>query len=262
MSRNTGNPGSVLVLALWTLFFLAALALAVGSHVAASLSLASGMKISTLSYNLARAGAAQAAMELTLNPTNWQGTADEDLYSDERLFRDNETLDGGTFSVQYAYVPTNSSVAVTNFGVVCEGRRLNLNRAKTQRRALLALMMEEGELDEESAQGVVYSVIDWVDANDDVTLTYGAETAYYEELNPSYPCANEALGSVEELLLVKGFEGRDGRELLRRIEPFVTVFGKDCFRGVATGRVDGSDTVGRIAFIYSKKAGRFVSWRE
>ncbi|MDP6491790.1 MAG: hypothetical protein QGG69_08500, partial [Kiritimatiellia bacterium] len=55
------RSGSVLILALWVLFFLAALALAVGAHVSAALTLAGFMRQDVRGYHLARAGVTHAA---------------------------------------------------------------------------------------------------------------------------------------------------------------------------------------------------------
>ena len=84
----------MLILALWTLFFLGALALAVGSRVSGSLRLAHAMKVNMTAYALARAGAERAVMEIMINSTNWDGVRDEDLTTDPDLFEDNASLDG------------------------------------------------------------------------------------------------------------------------------------------------------------------------
>ncbi len=47
------------------------------------------------------------------------------------------------------------------------------------------------------------AILDWIDSDDDPRPN-GAETEYYQSLEIPYPCKNAPLGSVEELLLVRG----------------------------------------------------------
>lgn len=93
-------------------------------------------------------------------------------------------------------------------------------------------------LDDSRAVEIVDSLIDWMDY-DDSTTGSGAENPYYSSLVPSYPCANAAPASVEDLALVKGI----GRVLLREgegevppLSNYLTVHGKkkagDKFRRV------------------------------
>ncbi len=63
------------------------------------------------------------------------------------------------------------------------------------------------------------SLADWIDA-DDTPHTNGAESAYYESLNPPYLPRNGRLETVEELGLIKGFSGLP----LQKLRPFVTVY--------------------------------------
>src|SRR5690606_18169218 len=51
------------------------------------------------------------------------------------------------------------------------------------------------------------AVIDWRD-KDDEAGPEGAESEYYATLNPPYKAKNRPLDTVEELLMVKGFNGR------------------------------------------------------
>ena len=88
--------------------------------------------------------------------------------------------------------------------------------------------------------GIVPAIIDWTDANDDVThLPFvqaeneGAENAYYEQLPPPRRCKNAPLDSIRELLLVRGvtpeiFDGTPGDDAQPRIEGmgrFLTIYG-------------------------------------
>lgn len=62
------------------------------------------------------------------------------------------------------------------------------------------------------------AVIDWQDVDDETTGAMGAESNYYQGLDPAYLTPNTKFHSVEELKLVRGFEGKN-YDLIR---PYVT----------------------------------------
>lgn len=53
------------------------------------------------------------------------------------------------------------------------------------------------------------AVIDWQDSDDEPTGAMGAESNYYQGLEPAYLTANTKFHSIEELKLVRGFEGKN-----------------------------------------------------
>ncbi|QER39502.1 general secretion pathway protein GspK [Acinetobacter suaedae] len=53
------------------------------------------------------------------------------------------------------------------------------------------------------------AVIDWQDSDDEPTGAMGAESNYYQGLDPAYLTPNTKFHSVEELKLVRGFEGKN-----------------------------------------------------
>lgn len=57
--------------------------------------------------------------------------------------------------------------------------------------------------DEEHARTIIDSLVDWID-DDDKESEYGAENSYYESLDPPYSSANAPIGSIGELLQVRG----------------------------------------------------------
>ena len=63
------------------------------------------------------------------------------------------------------------------------------------------------------------ALLDWLDANIDVTSPDGAEDQFYLALDVPYRAANQPLISVSELRLVKGFT----LEVMEALEPHITV---------------------------------------
>ena len=205
----------MLILAIWSLFFLGALAVAVGAYVSANLSLAGGLHRETSSSYLARAGVEWAIGRLQADTNGWD--APVEWWGDASRFEEIE-LESGFFCVRNL-TELPGGVVVTNYGLADEERRLNLNKASEV--ALSALFVTATDIDATRAESIAACIADWRDADDNV-LTGGAESGYYETLSPSYPCHNDEFDSVRELLLVKGVD----EELFRKVSPYVTVHGR------------------------------------
>lgn len=81
------------------------------------------------------------------------------------------------------------------------------NRAQTEL-FIRFLQSPEFELDADTARDIAAAVVDWIDKDDETTALesggMGAETKDYLSLDPPYPCHNEPIEFIEELLLVKG----------------------------------------------------------
>ncbi|MGE4609698.1 MAG: type II secretion system minor pseudopilin GspK [Myxococcota bacterium] len=71
------------------------------------------------------------------------------------------------------------------------------------------------------------ALIDWVDS-DTERLAGGYEDDYYQQQDPPYRAQNGPIRSVDDLLLVEGFD----RQLVAAIRPYVTVFPLAAARGV------------------------------
>jgi general secretion pathway protein K len=99
--------------------------------------------------------------------------------------------------------PTREDLALGpgrySYRITDEGGRINVNESVPSFRALLEAL----EVSREVRDGIVASVQDWIDKNDDYRLN-GAESEYYLGLPIPYRAKNAKLDSVEELLLIKG----------------------------------------------------------
>jgi len=211
---TTPLRASALILALWTLFFLATLALAVGAYVGANVELARRFSADTAAYALARAAIEKGIM-LAAADTNAWDAAGEPWHS-EAEFRD-VSLGAGTYSV-LTVSPLPDGGTATNYGLFDQERLVNINTADA---GLLAALFEVGAGAERSrAEDLAAAVIDWRDA-DDGMLTGGAEDEYYRRLSPPYHCHDGPFGSMHEVRLVKGVD----EELFRGIRGLATVHG-------------------------------------
>jgi len=145
-------------------------------------------------WSAAMSGIARAITVVSANrydPSAWQDNAD--------LFGDQLVTDDGTTTWRFTvFAPARDSEAeLPRFGVTDENGKINLNVARSE--MLLALP----GMDEQRTE----SLLDWRDP-DDEPRPNGAEQAFYETRQPTpYRCRNGPLLTVEELLLVKGFDG-------------------------------------------------------
>lgn len=82
---------------------------------------------------------------------------------------------------------------------------------------------------ESNPTAIIGSVKDWLDSGDDDAITglNGAESGYYQDLDPGYPCKNGLFSDLSELLLVKGIipEFYYGTEEAPGISEYMTVYG-------------------------------------
>jgi len=195
---NNHRRGSILILSLWALFFLAALALAIGSYVSANIMQAERLADRLVSSALAKAGAERSAMVALSNTNEWDGLSPEAWNNMPGEFGDIE-LEGGRFSVVYVTEKQEGHFE-TNFGIIGEEGRVDLNEADTN--VLTALIRK---IDGDNSQ-IATAILDW--RPDDQMLTGGAGSNYYFQ-------------SVEELLLVEGID----TELFDKLSRYVTVYG-------------------------------------
>ncbi len=90
------------------------------------------------------------------------------------------------------------------FGITDESSKVNINVASAEQLLKLMSVIVPEDVD---PQPLVDALIDWRDA-DDEPREFGAESEYYAGLPVPYRCKNAPFETVEELLMVKGFDGR------------------------------------------------------
>ncbi|MBT3296774.1 MAG: hypothetical protein HN919_16505 [Verrucomicrobia bacterium] len=212
-SPQSPEHGSVLILALWTLFFLATLALAVGAHVSAGLKLAGAMRQDARGYHLARAGVTHAALAVACNTNQWDGWGDGAWNSDPERFSGQVVGDEGRFSIVHRVQGEDG--VVMKVGLIGAESRLNLNRA--DRRILEALLVRVGGVSAGRAAALYDALHVYREAKQQRLLTIRTARGYPE----SDSGGEAALDTVHELLLVEGMDD----SVFALIEPYVTVFG-------------------------------------
>ena len=123
---------------------------------------------------------------------------------------DQEAVEGRPawrFSVVAYEMPTQDNDGDTKirYGVTDEASKININTAS---RAQLLALFDQLKLEDVTSEQLADALIDWRDQDDIPISSNGAESSYYNTLDPPYKCKNRPLETVEELLMVKGFNGR------------------------------------------------------
>jgi len=193
--------GSILIIVLWSLFFLAALALAIDSYVRPRLNLGGRLLREARIHYYAVAGVKQAMLELERDDTELYDSFNDSYYIDKQELE--KKLDGGEFKVR----------------LTDESGKINLNKATKD--ILVNILEIFAETSSGEAEELSDSILDWRDEDDDVRDN-GAEDGYYSMHHPGYECKNADFELIEELLLVKNMT----TEIFDKIKPRVTVYGE------------------------------------
>lgn len=109
------------------------------------------------------------------------------------------------------------------------GKDINETQQALWDRLLRPIVSEYDELDLNATTDIINSIKDWLDHDDDdaVTGLNGAETDYYESLDPGYKARNGYIADTTEMLFIKGIthEIFYGKDDVPGIGPSLTAYG-------------------------------------
>ncbi len=260
-AKESGQSGSVLILVLWVVFTLAALTVAIGSHVASVMAISDRLWRTTQSRALAEAGA-NRAFALAMSQTNAFDAAVEGGWNrDEVSFSDYE-LGDGTFSVEYTTLD-DSGVITTNIGIIGEDGKLNLNaivRDGTLRKTLVNMIADLGGEGLDGARDIAGKIVAYIGGDDG--LTDDAKNGYSGQSSTN-ALLNE-LQSLAELQEIPGV----GEALYKALKPYVTVYGSGFInlngapKAVLVALAKACDKHKREESVYEALASKIVSFRE
>ena len=182
------QDGSVLIIVLWIALGLVAMTLYFGNSMSSELR-ASENRVAMLAADQAAEGAARyVAQILTEQATNGIVPYKDDYVSEAVAIGDSHFWLIGRNDGQ----GTPNQVA---FGLVDESSKLNINNTN--------VTLEMLELLPRMTPGLAAAIIDWRDADENVT-SGGAEAETYALLRPAYYCKNAPFDSVDEVRLLNG----------------------------------------------------------
>ncbi len=152
-----------------------------------------------------------------------------DIYTNKtllNLFSGESTFDVGDGKCSVAIAEENGKLNIN----LLKDKTGRLNRSRIEQLLrLIDLTNQERSGHSHIGYGIVPSIIDWTDDDDEVTYlpfikheNLGAESAYYGRLEPPYRCKNAPLDTTGELLLVKGVTP----QVYDCIRDYITVYGE------------------------------------
>jgi general secretion pathway protein K len=144
-------------------------------------------------------------------------------------------FDRGTLNVkitdELGKIQINALVRFPEGNQFNEKQRRIWERLSDNLLSVMELMADQStDLEETDPQTIINSVKDWLDKDDDlITGLSGAESDYYETLDPPYACKNAPFDHISEVRLVKGitpelFRGLAG---VAGLEDYITVYGAE-----------------------------------
>ena len=219
MRLSRDRRGSVLIAVLWSLFFLAALALAINVLITPQLGLAAKLRDRVMLRYLAKAGVARAIIEIRADETDAYDTFNDPWAYNEEAFKEIGLTDVGYFSLEHALVIGSDKKSERHYGLIDEERKININRAPAG--VLVQFFEVVAEVSSQDALGMADAVVDWRD-EDDEPLESGAESPYYEALENGYACKDAPFEVLEELMLVKGITPK----VFDKVKDRATVYGQ------------------------------------
>ncbi len=202
-NRSARRGGSALIIVLWAVAFMALLVAALGFDAQIEARITRYYRNRTKAHYLALSGLDIAKMLMVKRGDI--GDQQEAEVEDDRWFDTAKRLRDG---LSITGMETKLGEGAVRLDIVPEPARRNINRLGNndrQKEENLERILEVGGVPQELWAGLIESFLDWCD-RDDTPRTDGGETEdYYASLEPAYRAKNGELDTVEELLLVKGF---------------------------------------------------------
>ncbi len=226
--RLKDRSGVMLIVVLWIVAILSVLIMGISRQASVELALTKHQREKFRTKHAALAGLMYAMAQLQKDSLNSEtrtfdtlyqcGIVLEDKQQPEELFR-NVPLGDGFFDVKFMKMKDEERQVF--FGFEDEESRINVNLLTSQNYQILKYLVIYFGFEEEAADIVAASVVDWVDG-DETTFNapYGAEEDFYSNQSPPRHCKNYAFESVDELRLVKGMT----EDIFKKIKDYVTVY--------------------------------------
>lgn len=191
------QSGSVLIVTLWTVVMLSMLILVLTSEARLSAELARAQldRSNLWTDTLTALNAAEMELLLELMP---EPAEDDDPEDDDDVKDPAFRFNGEALTLNYAHPDTVEVRIYDHAG------KINL-RNLTESRLQLLLENRFEDPDVTEIADLLAAWGDWIDEDDGARVN-GAEDQYYLELDPPYRPRQGPLESVEELLLIRGFD--------------------------------------------------------
>ena len=224
MTKPDKNQGGiVLILVLWVLVLLTALATEFAFSMKMEVNTTRNYKEDIESYHLAKAGIqlamAEILTEVRFHSSNEefglllgipkesteQGNTSDDLENIDELNKKNRQQEGDEEEpLEYMVIERKDiplGHGTITYSIEDENGKIGLNNAS--RDALVKVLKKSGMEIGQERDTIADSILDWIDGDDNHRIN-GAENDYYRRQNPPYKSKNGKLDTLEELLKIRG----------------------------------------------------------
>lgn len=237
----SAKRGTILITTLWILSILSLISIGVAGRMGLELKLTGLYRDDMKALYLAKAAIERVIYEKDKKDELPEADMlNESWANDKKLFDNiiiNDT-DKSSYTVKYLYKESLADNGTELYGMMDEASRIDINKIiendapeLNRTRHLVNLLKNVCKLDENDAEERVNNLIDWMDPDDiRISPPDQNENEIYEGTGEAKYCKNWKLDSIDELLLVKGFDsailygGRDGEDKIDGIIDYITVY--------------------------------------
>ena len=213
------KKGSILIIVLWSVCFLSSFAVIVGLETRQKIQVVQRLDERDRLYLIAGTGIKKGIAKIKDLPLTTYDSFSDSCADDSVSFRD-VGFSGGSFDIGYILEDGINGKAGNWYGLIDEGRKININRAN--RITLEKLFKIVLDFDEIDAQELAASIIDWRDADSELTIPIGsAEDSYYRNLTHPYEAKDAPFEVLDEILLVKGMN----EAVFTKLKDYITIYG-------------------------------------
>jgi len=216
---RSSRRGSILIITLWSLCLLSVFAVILGYQTRQKIMVIKRLDERDSLRFIAEAGIKRAIIELEKEEKKAYDALNDYWSNNIGVFKDIRIGDGVS-SICYNYVDEKTGILETRFGLIDEERKVNINKAGQV--VLERLLIITANLDEVEAQELAASIVDWRDADSELSIPLGsAEDSYYRNIQYPYEAKDADFEVLEEMLLVKGMT----RDIFKKVKNYITIYG-------------------------------------
>ena len=219
--RMSNNSGMILVLALWAMGLLSVFAIYLGIHARQRMILLSRLETRDNLHLSAKSGIGKAISFINTKNNDRSAWDSLDfkvaLMNNPEIFSD---IDLGNFrcEISYDFFDKSFHEIKKRYGMIDEESKININIVG--RNEISRLLQVVIGLNDEEAEGLALSIIDWREEGGSVLEGFFSDN-YYDNLRDPYPPKDGDFESIDELLFVEGIN----QNILDRLRWFVTIYG-------------------------------------
>ena len=203
----TDQRGVAILVALGVIAVLFTAGLELNRRIRSSVSNAIRARERLVLSEMARSGV-QAAMVMLINDRkeNNTDTIQEDWANPEKVAEMMDLFPFDDGSLDVAITDERSKIQVNALVQFPEGQQFSPAQRLLWERLLQQLFSVFEDVPDSDPNMIINSLKDWLDDGDDEAITglSGAESDYYEQLDPPYSCKNGPIDNLGEVALVQG----------------------------------------------------------